>query len=51
LLDRCPGLPIIFATGYSEARSADPRLSSAAFLRKPFRIADLAKTVAGALQA
>ena len=49
LLDQRPGLPIIFATGYSEARSSDPRLSAAPFLRKPFRIADLAKTVAAAL--
>lgn len=49
LLDRRPGLPIIFATGYSEARSSDPRLSAAPFLRKPFRIADLARTVAAAL--
>jgi CheY-like chemotaxis protein len=51
LLDRRPGLPIIFATGYSEARSSDPRLSAAPFLRKPFRIADLAKTVIAALEA
>ncbi len=51
ILDRRPGLPIIFATGYSEVRSADPRLSAAPFLRKPFRIADLAKTVSAALQA
>ena len=50
LLDRRPGLPIIFATGYSEVRSADPRLSAAPFLRKPFRIAELAKTVTAALQ-
>jgi CheY-like chemotaxis protein len=51
LLDRRPGLPIIFATGYSEARSSDPRLSAAPFLRKPFRIAELARTVAAALHA
>ena len=49
LLDRRPGLPIIFATGYNEVRSADPRLSSAPFLRKPFRIAELARTVSAAL--
>ena len=49
LLDRRPGLPIIFATGYSESRSSDPRLSAAPFLRKPFRIVDLARTVAAAL--
>jgi len=49
LLDRRPDLPIIFATGYSEARSSDPRLSAAPFLRKPFRIADLARMVAAAL--
>jgi len=49
LLDRRPGLPIIFATGYSEARSSDPRLSAAPFLRKPFRIAELARTVSAAL--
>ena len=51
MLDRRPGLPIIFATGYSEVRSADPRLAAAPFLHKPFRIAELAKTVSIALGA
>ena len=50
LLDRRPGLPIIFATGFSAARSSDPRLSMAPFLRKPFRIADLARTITAALE-
>lgn len=50
LLDRCPDLPIIFVTGYSEARSSDPRLNAIPFLRKPFRIVDLARTVAAALE-
>jgi CheY-like chemotaxis protein len=49
LLDRRPGLPIVFATGYSEPRSTDPRLVAAPFLRKPFRIAELANTVMAAL--
>ena len=50
LLDRRPGLPVVFATGYSEAAPADPRLSAAPFLHKPFRISDLANTVAAALR-
>lgn len=51
LLDRRPDLPIIFATGYNEAPTSDPRLQSVPFLRKPFRIAELARTVGAALGA
>lgn len=51
LLDGRPEMPIVFATGYSEPRSTDPRLRAAPFLRKPFRIAELAHTVTTALDA
>lgn len=51
LLDRRPELSIVFATGYSAARSLDPRLRAAPFLRKPFRMAELARTIASALPA
>jgi CheY-like chemotaxis protein len=51
LLDRRPELSIVFATGYSEVRSLDPRLRAAPFLRKPFRMAELARTVTSALPA
>jgi len=51
LLDGRPEMPIIFATGYSEPRAIDPRLTAAPFLRKPFRIAELAHTVTTALDA
>jgi CheY-like chemotaxis protein len=49
LLERQPDLPIIFATGYSGDEKRDPRLSSVPVLHKPFRIAELAQTVATAL--
>ena len=49
LLERQPDLPIIFATGYSGDETRDPRLSGVPVLHKPFRIAELARTVATAL--
>ncbi|HLZ64660.1 MAG TPA: response regulator [Aliidongia sp.] len=49
LLDRRPDLPIVFATGYTESGTRDPRLRDIPMLYKPFRIAELAKTVAAAL--
>lgn len=45
-----PDLPVIFATGYSDPDGLDPRWRHLPILRKPFRIADLARTVAAALR-
>ncbi|HEV2673641.1 MAG TPA: ATP-binding protein [Aliidongia sp.] len=39
-----PGLPIIFASGYAETAALD-RISGAVTLRKPFKIADLTRTI------
>ena len=49
MLGRRPDLPIILATGFSGNETDDPRLGSVPVLRKPFRIAELARTVAAAL--
>jgi CheY-like chemotaxis protein len=51
LLDRRPELPIIFATGYTGQEPLPPRLVPFQMLRKPFRIAELAKAVAAAFNA
>jgi CheY-like chemotaxis protein len=49
LLDRRPDLAIVFATGYPGAEADDPRLRHRPVLSKPFRIAELSKTVTAAL--
>ena len=38
-----PDLPVIYATGYSEA--APRRVSGSAFFRKPYRPAEIVKTI------
>jgi CheY-like chemotaxis protein len=51
LLSRRPDLPIIFATGYTGQEPLPPRLAPFPMLRKPFRIAELAKAVAASFRA
>lgn len=42
---RCPGLPIVIMTGYSDVSAIDPQLLDMPMLKKPYRIAELAATV------
>jgi signal transduction histidine kinase len=48
-LRRHPGLPILFATGFADTDAIGGPLRNLPLLRKPFRIAELAIAVAGAL--
>lgn len=50
LLQRRPNLPVVFATGYNGPDALDPRWRHLPILHKPFRIAELARTVAAALE-
>ncbi|HEV2675612.1 MAG TPA: response regulator [Aliidongia sp.] len=47
---RRPELPIVIATGHSDVQALDPRWRHLPMLHKPFRIADLAQTIASALE-
>jgi len=42
---RCPDLPIVIMTGYSDVSAIDPQLLDMPMLKKPYRIAELAATV------
>ncbi len=44
-----PGLPILFSTGYADTQALQGALADVPVLRKPFRLADLARSVAAAL--
>ena len=44
-----PGLPILFSTGYADTQALTGPLADVPVLRKPFRLADLAQSVAGSL--
>ena len=43
--ERCPDLPIVIMTGYSDVSAIDPQLLDMPMLKKPYRIAELAATV------
>ncbi len=44
-----PGLPILFSTGYADTAALQGALADLPVLRKPFRLADLASSVATSL--
>ncbi len=44
-----PGLPILFSTGYADTAALQGALADVPVLRKPFRLADLASSVAASL--
>jgi signal transduction histidine kinase/CheY-like chemotaxis protein len=46
---RHPALPILFSTGYADTEALQGELADMPVLRKPFRLADLAQSVATAL--
>jgi len=46
-----PGLPILFATGYADVEEFGADLDSAALVRKPFRMAEIASRISEALGA
>ena len=46
---RHPTLPILFSTGYADTAALQGELKDVPILRKPFRLADLASSVATAL--
>ena len=46
---RCPGLPIVFSTGFADTAALKGSLADLPILRKPFRLADLASSVAASL--
>ncbi len=47
--ERYPSLPILFSTGYANTAALQGPLADLPILRKPFRLADLASSVAAAL--
>ena len=44
-----PGLPILLSTGYADTSALQGQLADLQIMRKPFRLAELASTVAAAL--
>jgi DNA-binding NtrC family response regulator len=47
---RRPDLPVVIMTGYSDVSAIDAQIPNALLLKKPYRLADLASTVASALR-
>ena len=45
-----PGLPMIIATGYADMQAIDVVIGENHLLRKPFQLAELAASVARALE-
>jgi PAS domain S-box-containing protein len=48
---KCPDLPVVIMTGYSDISGIDAQIPYAVLLKKPFRINDLASSVERALRA
>jgi CheY-like chemotaxis protein len=48
---KCPDLPVVIMTGYSDISGIDAQIPYAQLLKKPFRINDLASSVERALHA
>ena len=49
LRSKCPDLPIVIMTGYSEVGAIDPKVPDAVLLKKPYRLEELTIAVDRAL--
>ena len=47
---RCPGLPVLFASGYADIDAFGPDLQKEDLIKKPYRAADLSRRVEDAIR-